>query len=74
MIRRTVIFTVETVVDIDDKWNSHEDVYNALYKQCADTASKLETLAEDQLDHMVIDGDATVDRSVCMFEIKGAQQ
>lgn len=73
-MQRTVTFTVEVSVSIDAPHNTPTDVENHLRRLCADTAERLEIVAEDRLDDLSVDGQTRVHQSVGVFEIKGGQQ
>ena len=73
-MQRTVTFTVEVSLTIDAPYNTPTDVENHLRKVCAETAERLEIVAEDRLNDMSVDGRTQVDRALAVFEIKGGQQ
>lgn len=73
-MQRTVTFTIEVALSIDAPHNSPTDVENHLRRLCADTAERLETLAEDRLNDLSVDGRTQVNRALAVFEIKGGQQ
>ena len=73
-MKRTVTFTVEVSIEINAPHNTPEDVDTHLRRLCADTAERMESLAEDRLNDFSVDGHTEVDRALGVFEIKGGQQ